>query len=834
MAVAGTMVTVLDYKYREPSLKCVASETYSISEDLHPELPGPKERIVDFPEGKVGVYTKFLEFANFHLLISQFLFDILGHYQIHLSQLSVIGAAKVSHFKINCLVLHIIPSLNLFRVFYIPSFNAGWMPFSKRPGKNTPQCYTKPLDSLKNWNNQFFWVDERVFPTVVDWRINAPKDEMPVEGSYSAKNVAVLNTRRTPIQKQPEALLCVVGLSRRYFLGASNPTKVKTGTRPRAAHEVPLLTATANRMIVMEDATVASGSSGTPSTVEKSPLDFTNEDSPQRITEGDGITEPRLEKEVVAMGPPVNKWRRKRDNAEAEANASPKVLRKDHAPACPEQSTRGGKSLDVMGLGADSTFTSGAQETPADVSDPEPLSYAKPHPSSRVPATEIPVGGVATIEVLGLFSAESSESKRSMSVPSVEGSPGAIYQPGWGVTNDCRLDTPEACQDMVDHTVPSGYFSELRHLPNTEFLAQYNINLARQVALGSQLRLREEEIKRLGEEVESLKVVETEVHGLRNQTKNLETLLEAEVDMKKATEAKNAELAKELESLRAKFSDLQLNNNQLSQQVSTLQAQVTGEERIKAIFEEFKKYEDDKVEKRCAEMDVRLDALSIDFDEELYPHMLTAIAGRRWVIGHGLRLAVMKCTESIKLRWAFANVVSAGITKGMSEGLKYGVKQGEGKLDLAAIEAYDPEADNKHIATLHALKDLKYPLIDQLEKLKDAPLDLIMASLHLESDTGEDAPQWIQELLLRDAIAANISHAKKKKKYKVVCRTHGIGSAHHARSDGVPVSVPTVAPQGLAILLADAATQTDISEDKASPRLLRSKSLPPMYNLDWP
>ncbi|GKE03333.1 hypothetical protein Tco_1395351, partial [Tanacetum coccineum] len=327
---------------------------YGISEDLHSELPGPEERIVDFSEGKVGVYIKFFEFANFHLPVSQFLFDILGHYQIHLSQLLVIGTAK------------------------------------------------------------------RVFPTVVDWRINAPKDEMPVEGSYSAEDVAVLNTRRTHIQKQPEALLCVVGLSRISFLGddvyptllydddrggcfAPNPTKVKTGTRPRAAHEVPLLTATANRMIVMEDTTVASGSLGTPSTVEKSPLDFANEDSPQRITEGDGTTgqsrdelsqetppdeaaattevvqEPRLEKEVVSMGRPVNKRRRKRDNAEAKANAPPKVLRKDHAPVCHEQSTRGGKSLAAMGLGVDSTFTSAAQETPADVSDLKPLSYAEPH-----------------------------------------------------------------------------------------------------------------------------------------------------------------------------------------------------------------------------------------------------------------------------------------------------------------------------------------------------------------------------------------------------------------------------------------------------------------------
>ncbi|GJU44073.1 hypothetical protein Tco_1201339 [Tanacetum coccineum] len=371
---------------------------------------------------------------------------------------------------------------------------------------------------------------------------------------------------------------------------------------------------------------------------------------------------------------------------------------------------------------------------------------------------------------------------------------------------------------MVDHIVPPGYFSELRQLPNTEFLGQYNMNLARQVAMGSQLRLTFKQ---------EVRTVETEVHGLRNWTQNLETLLEAE----------------------------------LSQQVSNLQAQDTSEERIKAAFEEFKKYEDDKVEQRCAKMDARLDALSIDFDEKLYPHMLTAIAGYRWVIGHGLRLTVMKCTESTELRQVFADVMSVGIVKDMSEGLKHGVEHGEAKLDLAAIEAYDPETDAKYVAALQALKDLKFPLVDQVEKL-DSHIELIMASLHLEGDSGEDAPQWIRELrpsssqlkilvypkvrdpkdpwsikeeiLLEDAIAANISRVEKKKKCRVVCRTHGVGFAHHARSDGIPVSMPTIAPKVLAILLADTATQTEISEDEASLRLLRSKSLPPMYNLDWP
>ncbi|GKF31783.1 hypothetical protein Tco_0101581, partial [Tanacetum coccineum] len=57
--------------------------------------------------------------------------------------------------------------------------------------------------------------------------------------------------------------------------------------------------------------------------------------------------------------------------------------------------------------------------------------------------------------------------------------------------------------------------------------------------------------------------------------------------------------------------------------------------------------------------------------------MLTVITGRRWVIGHGIRLAVMKCVESTKLRKVFANAVSAGIAKGMSEGLKHRVEHGK-------------------------------------------------------------------------------------------------------------------------------------------------------------
>ncbi|GJT93120.1 hypothetical protein Tco_1081965 [Tanacetum coccineum] len=357
-------------------------------------------------------------------------------------------------------------------------------------------------------------VDERIFPTAMDWRTSAPKDGMPLAGSYSAADVAALDTNQMDLF----GLIC-----------NPNPFKVKTGTRPRAAHEVPLLTATASRVIGMEDTTVASGSSGTPSTIEKLSLDFDNENPTPSTTEGVGVgdqaqdglahevplvettittkvvQEPVLEKVVAAMGPPMNKRRRHRGTDEAEANALPKVLRKDHAtPHLAQKTSAGAKS----------------------VSDPDLLSYARPPPHSEQDV------------------AQSSKGKATEILPQY-------------------VATTEACQDMVDHTVPPGYFSELRHLPNTEFLGQYNMNLARQVARGSQLRLRFEQ---------EVRTVETEVHGLRNRTQNLETLLEAEVDMKKVVEAKNVDLAKVLESLCAQFFDLQVNNNQLSQQVSNLQA----------------------------------------------------------------------------------------------------------------------------------------------------------------------------------------------------------------------------------------------------------------------
>ncbi|GJS31392.1 hypothetical protein Tco_0492012 [Tanacetum coccineum] len=438
------------------------------------------------------------------------------------------------------------------------------------------------------------------------------------------------------------------------LIRAPNPTKVKIGTRPRAAHEVPLLTVTESRVIEMEEPAAATESSRTPSTIERSSLDFAKENPSQQIT-GDDRTEDQVQG-IVASEVTLP------ENVTTMRVAPETDLGKDLLPPVNTEFA-GRKSLASVGLETGSTFPVPApQEIPADASDPDPLSYANPQ---SIPERDV---------------AQSSRGATVAGDPESENT--LLYFPWTG------------------HILPA----RLRHLPNDDFLGQYNMNLARQVAMGSQLRLRFEQ---------EAKLLKKSVAQVARRVKRISRLGKRD---------------KELEACY---------NDRLSQQVSTLQAQVTGEEKLKAAFEEFKKYEDDRVEKRCAEMDALLDALSIEFDEELYPHMLTVIAGRRWVIGHGLRLAVMKCAESAELRQAFADVVSTRIAKGMSKGLKHGVEHGKASLDLEVIEAYDLEADAKYVAALHALRDLKYPMVDQLESLKDAPIDVIMASLYLESDSGK-------------------------------------------------------------------------------------------------
>nr|GEW28496.1 probable serine/threonine-protein kinase PBL21 [Tanacetum cinerariifolium] len=111
------------------NVKCVLTQKalnafcnkFHIPEKVHPVLPNRDDTMHERPAGKIRLYTRFFDFANFRFPLSTFLVDVLKYFSINISQLSVIGASKVSHFEILCRVYGIIPTVGLFRCFYVNS-----------------------------------------------------------------------------------------------------------------------------------------------------------------------------------------------------------------------------------------------------------------------------------------------------------------------------------------------------------------------------------------------------------------------------------------------------------------------------------------------------------------------------------------------------------------------------------------------------------------------------------------------------------------------------------------------------------------------------------------
>ncbi|GKA77233.1 hypothetical protein Tco_0783694 [Tanacetum coccineum] len=236
---------------------------YYIPFALHPVVPAASASIADFPEGKVGVYTRFFEFANQRVPLSLFMCNVLNHYRLHISQLHCIGAAKISNFEVN------LPAY--WQLIHGPFVRASITPLGQMDD-----------DALVPWDFVFYTQG------------SLPRDERPPPGSYSMEDAELINENRIPINAYSEAFLCHMGISRNYFrspeevptfigddgqggclsfrlprlvvngfvyvVHLSKPKLVTEGVRPLRDGEEPLLESTAGRTmeLVLEQPEVES------------------------------------------------------------------------------------------------------------------------------------------------------------------------------------------------------------------------------------------------------------------------------------------------------------------------------------------------------------------------------------------------------------------------------------------------------------------------------------------------------------------------------------------------------------------------------------------------
>ncbi|KAJ0818583.1 hypothetical protein HanPI659440_Chr00c01g0704151 [Helianthus annuus] len=141
---------------------------YRIPLDLHPVLPSKDETIYPSRQGKFPFYTRVCNFANYRVPFSRFLIRVLQFVRVHICQVNPFGLSRVNHFEISCRAQNQRPDLDVFRYFYEFIYAGDWYTFAHRKGIPSPSGDER--SSLKNWKDNFFWLDYRCLPVEMVWR----------------------------------------------------------------------------------------------------------------------------------------------------------------------------------------------------------------------------------------------------------------------------------------------------------------------------------------------------------------------------------------------------------------------------------------------------------------------------------------------------------------------------------------------------------------------------------------------------------------------------------------------------------------------------------------
>ncbi|GJT92690.1 hypothetical protein Tco_1081535 [Tanacetum coccineum] len=306
------------------SLKCVLTQEhldaicakYFVPEEVHPQLPSPDSTMHERPAGKVGMYTRFFDYANYRIPFSTFFVSVLTHFRIPFSQLSVFGSAK----------------------FVVPA------------------------------NARFSWFSGS----------NIVKDRAPAPSEYNVEHVNTLIAQASPFLRFPEEFLCWVGISRNYllnkdtyprfeyengeemdlnaFIRTADPRKVRIVERARAENERPIVTVAKHRTVTLLPTSVVRTSGELSASVER---EFVGDasvgdggDQGFDSVGGQDNVEPIVpvteHVETETPGPKRTKKKRVIRGSERTAAAShpPKRLRADYGTT--GVSATGGKSPSVL------------------------------------------------------------------------------------------------------------------------------------------------------------------------------------------------------------------------------------------------------------------------------------------------------------------------------------------------------------------------------------------------------------------------------------------------------------------------------------------------------
>ncbi|GJU87453.1 hypothetical protein Tco_1294999 [Tanacetum coccineum] len=620
---------------------------------------------------------------------------------------------------------------------------------AQRPGK--------PLDSVKNWNDYFFWADSTAFPLSVSLKSKIlSKDPLPKLSRYDA-----------------EAFIQHFGMAKRVemdlfaFIRHSDPTKVGVGERNLAEREVKLLKMTEGRIVSLNPpVTAASGDSS--DSIDKMFDGGSNANQEHLAEKDDDVLEEVVALDASEVG--AEKAKKKR-NRKVTRDAS------GYGSAIPSDSTGPLITASVTPISdvgpipvADVPVVTVAVTTTFDAN------VAVGSKAKDAPKDFEHIGDFASAGGVDADATSISKSKKpSISLDSFYASQSLdtetmhrVYVPRWKVTNDYVLDDPYVCHDMTDRLAPPALFTQLRAMDYDHLYSEFNVGATWQLCLGAEVRMRAKHtLERKGEledkcvkqttlllekdaeiahlkSLLSLKEVEAaEAISLRCQLSGVEA-----ADVAKSTELRDLkEKNFALEGERNVFSE-RLSRDELDLKVASLESErdylATQKSSLESAFglfkEQVEKMQDEQMRvlsDRVATIDSDLVEMVLHIDVEFYPHYLTVIAGRRWVLSRGLKLMLAKCLSSPEYLSTMGKAIGHAIDKGMQGGLAAGIEHGRAGRIITDVVAFNPSAKSDYVAAINALQGVSFSLLAQLEANKDASMADVMDLLCLEGHATE-------------------------------------------------------------------------------------------------
>ncbi|GJU52296.1 hypothetical protein Tco_1226010 [Tanacetum coccineum] len=218
---------------------------------------------------------------------------------------------------------------------------------------------------------------------------------------------------------------------------------------------------------------------------------------------------------------------------------------------------------------------------------------------------------------------------------------------------------------------------------------------------------------------------------------------------------------------------------------------------------------------RVAELEAHVMDVSGRLEGEFYPTYLTLLAGRRWLLTHGIQLALLKCLKSSEYQGILGHALGRAVDFGMQEGLEAGHEHGVAGRSLSVVDAYNPEvASADYVNAVKALEDAHFPLVDLLKSKKDAGMDEVLDCFLLDGPLAE-LPEAASLQPCIEQLSIPIHHAGDKTAVGETSLSFALMNVH-ARAEGAKKHAAALRQLMMEIVSAPLSSQTWVGEASIS------------------